>query len=1049
MIVSNEAHTHQSESIDLTESQMRIWSGQMLEPDKPLYNMVFSFEIEGSLDIEVFKRAFQRLVDEHDVLRLTIAIEGEIPKQRFLPELESPLELHDLSNNQSPEEDLATWIKHQKKKLFNTGQVLYHTALIKLNDQKYVWYLNQHHLITDGWSLTVLYQAMSRHYGALMETGQSDRTEAIAGYRSHAESNSFFQQENTSAYWQEKKEAITSSPALYGNRNRQNTSNSQRISVNLGKVRTRQLRALCQDPDIRAWTEDMALNNIFLTLTNALIYKVSGQSKFAVGMPSHNRLTPVAKTTAGLFMELMPVSAGVSGADSFIALYQKCRDEYFEVLKNIGKHKPPVECLRSFNALLNFIPQQFGDFAGHTTTADWIHSDHHDAGHHLRLQIHDFNRQDDYLLHFDLNHEVFSAQKGEAVVQHFIRLLDLFIADKQKTLQETEIISDAEIALIDGWNDSDEPMPAGETLLTAFEQQAERTPDHVALVFGENSLTYRQFNEKANQLAHYLKSQGISPGDVVGVQVERSFELMWCLYGLLKAGAIYLPIDVSSPPERTRFLIGDAQVKLLFTSNISGEHQCKTVRQNELDELINKLPVAQPPRNTRPEDTAYIIYTSGSTGKPKGVICHHKGICNKLRWRNGFYPLSQTDAVLQKTSITFDISLWELFWPLQVGARLVMAPPNAHKDSAQLIELIKEHTITTLHLVPSMLNVFLAETNVTDCSSLRHVFCVGEALHKTTVEKFHGTLDCKLYNMYGPTEAALEVTYWDCKKNEPTDTVPIGFTTPNTRLYVLGERLNRVPIGTPGELFIAGAQVAHGYLNDEELTAGRFLSDPYWPEADYKMYKTGDLARYLENGALEYLGRTDYQIKLRGFRVELGEIEVAMMKHPDIEQAVVTKVDQSNSGAYLVGYYTGNLVEENQLGSLLSQYVPDYMIPSFFVHLEKFKLSTSGKVDRKKLPIHNVGEQKTQSNYQPAETRLQEMIAEVWEEILQVKEPGIYDKFTDLGGDSLKALVITSRIKEMLDLELSVHLIFKHSDISSYADYLEKLMVAIMSQEED
>lgn len=1041
-------HIKNTEAFDLTASQMRIWSGQMLEPDKPLYNMTFAFEIKGHLNPDLFAKAFQRLVNAQEVFRLVISADGDIPKQYFLPQVESPLEFYDVSDQVAPDDHIASWIDKQKLKLFNTGELLYHTALFKLNDQRYVWYLNQHHLITDGWSMIALYQSLSTFYEELNK-GLSSEEPSTSNYQNFAAKNSFFQQIETSDYWEEKKSHLSSPPALYGNRSKNNLSNSRRITVKLGKKRTANLKELCTDSDIRAWSVDMAMNNVLLTLISALTYKTTGQSEFTIGMPAHNRPTLTSKKAAGLFMELLPLHIDIEPTDSFLDIYRKGRDEYFQVIKNSVEHKPPVEFLRSFNVLLNYIPQNFPDFAGMKTTAEWIHPNHHDPGHHLRLQIHDFNKDDELLLLFDLNKEVFTDQKAEAVIDHFLQLTDTFIQNKNVSLQALELISDKEIRLINTWNDTDEAIPEEETLLTEFEKQSQKTPNSIALVFDDEQMTYRQFNEKANQVGHFLQSQGIKEGDVVGVQLERSFELMWCLYGILKTGAIYLPIDVSNPTERTQFLIEDANIKLLFTSNLSVNLQCNTVSKNDLSDLIAGMPIENPLRKVQARDTAYIIYTSGSTGKPKGVVCHHLGICNKLRWRRRFYPLTESDSVLQKTSITFDISLWELFWPLQVGSRLVLAPPQAHKDSAELVALIRRYSITNLHLVPSMLNVFLAEIEVSNCTSLRRTFCVGEALHKNTVDRFHQKLDCKLYNMYGPTEAALEVTHWECEKQECADTIPIGTTTPNTQLHVLDNQLKRVPVGTPGELYIAGAQVAHGYLNDDALTESRFIKNPFRPDSSYKMYKTGDLARYLENGALEYLGRTDYQVKLRGFRVELGEIEVAMMKHTDIDQAVVTKVEQGGAKAYLVGYYTGSLVEENQLKSLIGQYLPAYMIPSFFVHMEAFPLSASGKVDRKKLPEHHIGNNEQSSNYQAPETRLQEMIAETWEEILQVKEPGIYDKFTDLGGDSLKALVITSRLKDMLDLDLSVHLIFKHNDISAYANYLEKLMVELMSQEDN
>lgn len=1017
----------------------------MLNPNSPLYNMIFKFEIKGPVNIEKFKHAFQTLINQHDVLRLKIALENDQPKQVFLETVESDLQYLDFSSESDAADSLNKWIENDKVKLFNPGELLYKTALFKMESGLYIWYINQHHLITDGWSIALLINKLSSYYTSGFEvTGTKSMT---GSYSDHAKRLS---QKNyiPTSFWNDKKEEITRLPPLYGNKLTQTETRSERYKVQLGKALTSRLKAFCHDDDIRAWTTDLSLYHVFLTTINLLIYKSSGQSALSVGVPSHNRFTPKDKQVAGLFMGLLPIYSKISASDSLLDVFKKTRDQSFEVLKNASNTVLPNELLRSFNVILNFIPQKFSDFAGMPMQSEWIHSGHHDPAHHIRLQIHDFDNQGDYQLLFDLNSQVFEQSLAKRLPDHFIKILTCLIESKDTPVSALSIITEKEKALLSLWNDTSKALPVDETLLTSFEEHAKTSPNKTALVFDDKEMSYGVFDQKANQLANYLIHSGVEAQDIVGVQIDRSFEMMIAIYAILKAGAAYLPIDTQSPFERTKLLLSDAKVKALITQNEALEFNTLVINFNQLKYVISEFPTTRPQTYASPEDIAYIIYTSGSTGQPKGVKCDHRGICNRLSWMNGKYPLDASDVLLQKTPITFDVSVWELFWPLQVGVTLIIEKPEAHKDSTELINTIKKHSVTTIHFVPSMLNAFLNEPKVAECKDLRQVFASGEVLPMATVTKFHASLSAELYNLYGPTEACVDVTAWHCKRGDQSMVVPIGFAVDNTQLHVLDNALQQVPIGTPGELYIAGVQVAKGYLNNETLTRERFVFNPFSEHTASKMYRTGDIVRYREDGALEYLGRQDSQIKLRGFRIELGEIESHLVLHEKVEQAIVTKVDQDENASYLIAYYTGQLLEDAQLKSYLEKHLPDYMIPSFFIKVDAFALNSSGKIDRKQLPAHKLDEVITSDIHQSPESQLEKIIAEVWEDILKVKNPSVNDNFIHLGGDSLKALIITSRLKEMFELDLSVHLIFSHSNIKTYANYVEELILEIMSKED-
>ena len=1032
--------------IALTAAQMNIWSGQMLNPDTPLYNMIFAFEIKTTIQTDHFKQAFQCLVNHNDVLRMVIKIENDLPVQHFFSSQKSPLEFIDFSEDDSPRKKFGDWVESNKTKLFGLDELLYHSVLFKIDDHTFIWYINQHHLITDGWAIAQLCNQMYAYYQLLSE-GKSITVEASTNsFENYATSHPFTKALNANDYWSQKPE--NSIAPLYGKKPKETNCNSTRIKVKLGKELSKKLNEFALDPDIRMFTKELSLFNVLLTVLNAWVYKVSNQNNFSIGVPSHNRLNPEQKSTMGLFMELLPVSINVNGNESLLELYNKTKQESFDVFKNAAEHKPSNQQLKSFNVVLNYIPLQFDSFP---MSSDWIHPGFNDSTHHVRLIVHDLDKEGEFQLLFDFKDPLFDDDSRQWASKHFLKLLDAFINDKTQLFDQVPIITTEEQTLISQWNSTDVAYPENQTLLSLFDKQVQLTPDHTALIFEGATMSYAELDQKANQLANYLIKQGLKAQDIVGIHLNRSFEMMIGIYGVLKAGGVYLPIDVNTPLERKHFMLSDADVKVLLINQDSSTTADLTgLAIIKLDlgyELFDLMPSTKPLINIHPDDLAYVIYTSGSSGQPKGVECKHKGICNRLSWWREKYALDATDTVMQKTPITFDVSLWELFTPLQIGARLMIEKPEGHKDPAQLIASIQQYNITHIHFVPSMLLVFLDHADKTSCNTLNWVFCSGEALSTAAVDKFFSKFDCELHNLYGPTEAAIEVATWACKKEDQSDLIPIGNSVPNTQLYILDNNLAQVPIGVPGELHIAGVQVAKGYLNRDELTNERFIPDIFAANANAKMYKTGDLVRFRNDGAIEYLGRLDQQIKLRGFRIELEEIESRIAKMHGVQQALVVLNETQGKAPYLIAYYSGDLTEDRRFRTSLAMALPDYMIPSFYIHLDSFALNNSGKIDRNKLPAHQINDQNTSNTYRPPETQLEEMVAEVWSDILKVDKIGIDDNFIHLGGDSLSAIRITSRLEALLNLKLPVHMIFNKSSITAYASFIESLMINIMEQD--
>jgi amino acid adenylation domain-containing protein len=568
----------------------------------------------------------------------------------------------------------------------------------------------------------------------------------------------------------------------------------------------------------------------------------------------------------------------------------------------------------------------------------------------------------------------------------------------------------------------------------------------VALIFEDERVSYRELNERANQLAHHLQASGVGPDVLVAVCLDRSIEMVLALLGVLKADGAYVPLDPAYPQERLAFMMEDCRAQFLITQ----QHLREKLPHSAAEVLCldsNWQTIALESRETpqtkvAPENLAYMIYTSGSTGKPKGAMNTHKAICNRLLWMQAAYGLDESDAVLQKTPFSFDVSVWEFFWPLLAGARLVIARPGGHQDASYLVETIRRTSVTTLHFVPSMLQVFLEERELGRCLSLRRVICSGEALSFELQEKFFARVNAELHNLYGPTEAAVDVTSWRCERGSARTLVPIGRAIANTEAYVLDQSLNLLPVGVAGEIYIGGVALARGYLGRAELTAEKFIPNPLSQSAGARLYRTGDIGRRLAGGEIEFLGRLDHQVKVRGYRIELGEIEAVLSRHTDVEEAVVIAREDVPGDKQLVAYLTakkGSDAGIEELRSYLKSKLPDYMIPSAYVKLDEMPLTPNGKVHRQALPAPGVLRTEDSSpSFIAPRSELESQLVQIWEEVLNVKPVGVRDNFFDLGGHSLLAVKLFSRIEQATGSTLSMTTLFESATVEQQSELLGK-----------
>ncbi len=792
---------------------------------------------------------------------------------------------------------------------------------------------------------------------------------------------------------------------------------------------------------------------LFMTLLagfQTLLRRYTSGDAILVGSPIAGRNRAEIEPLIGLFINTLVLRGDLSGNPSFRTLLGRTReaalgayshqDLPFEKLVeelHLGRDMSRSPLFQVMFVLQN-APWEAAQLAGLEVTPMLIDSG--TSKFDLTLFVREWGEALQAVVEYKT--DLFEAETIRRMLGHFQTLLEGIVANPDQRLSDLPLLTSAERQqLLVDWNRTEVPYRRDQCLHQLIQEQVDCTPEAVAVVFEDKQLTYRQLNERANQLARYLLGLGVGPDTLVGICVDRSLDMVVGLLGILKAGGAYVPLDPEYPKERLAFMIEDAGVGVLLTqAHLAASlptHQARVVR---LDADWPRIPgegAGNVTSSVRAEHLAYMIYTSGSTGRPKGAMNTHVAIVNRLLWMQDAYGLTPSDRVLQKTPFSFDVSVWEFFWPLLTGARLVLARSGGHKDGAYLANLIGQEKITTMHFVPSMLSVFLEQGGLeASCASLKRVICSGEALSFELQQRFFSLLPAELHNLYGPTEAAVDVTYWACERDSRLRTVPIGRPIANTQIYILDWNLHPVPIGVAGELHIGGIGLARGYHNRAELTAENFIPDPFRKEPGARLYKTGDLARYLPDGAIEYLGRLDHQVKIRGFRIELGEIESVLAGLPAVREVVVVAREDVAGDKRLVAYLTANGGEppkDSELRGLFQAKLPEYMVPSAFVTLDRFPLTPNGKVDRKALPMPDLARPELENAFAAPRTPTEEVLARIWCEVLGLKQIGTRDNFFDLGGHSLLAVRLQSRVEKELGRKLPLAAFFQAPTVGELA----------------
>ncbi|AIG26684.1 non-ribosomal peptide synthase/polyketide synthase [Brevibacillus laterosporus] len=1020
-----------------------------LQPDSPAYFEQNSIPLHGTLDLALLEQSLNAVLARYDVLR-TVFVHQELkhPVQVVLQERKTTIQFEDIShldvaNQQSY---LNSYKEKDKQEGFAIHKdVLLRLTVLKTGEDTYQLLVSFHHIIMDGWCFVLVLDELIRTYHSLLNN-TAIQLHAVYPYSDYIEWLEKQDREDALSYWKNELlgyEQLATLPKWRSQKTRNYVQANHLFHFD--NETTLGLERLAKQ-------HHTTLNNVFQSLWGILLGRYNGVDDVVFGAVVSGRNADIQgiEQIVGLFINTIPVRVQPFAELSFTELLQQVKERgtaasQFDYLS--------LAEIQAMSSLKQGLLDHLLVFENYPTPDKERASSHQQRldFEFARMEVfeqtnYDFNvlvaPYDQLYVNFRYNEQIYAPQLVESIASHLTELARAVVSQPEMKLGNINILSEAEKhQILYEFNQTTADYPRHKTIHQLFEETVARIPDNTAVYFENEELTYRMLHERTNQLARTLRANGVTPNSIVGIMLDRSFEMIIGILGILKAGGAYLPLDPKHPQDRLEFTLEDSKAQILLTQSTYNGRVDFNGLVIEIDQ-----PAAYHTDSTNLEhvnkatDLAYVIYTSGSTGKPKGAMIEHTSVLNRLLWMQKAYPLTENDVILQKTPFTFDVSVWEMFWWAFVGAKVCFLIPEGEKDSSTIVNAIEHRRVTTMHFVPSMLHAFLEHVHlhvaeIERLASLRTVFASGEALQVAHVERFqsllHNAYQTKLVNLYGPTEATVDVSVFECSvEEERMDTVPIGKPIDNTQLYIVSKENQLQPVGVAGELCIGGVQVARGYLNRPELTIEKFVSNPY--VNGERMYRTGDLARWMPDGNIEYLGRIDHQVKIRGFRIELGEIETQILAFGGIKETVVIASEDSQGEKYLCAYFVGTKeIDSAELRDFLANDLPSYFIPARFIQLEKMPLSPNGKIDRKALPKDEFIGKTTE--YIAPRTKVEEKLVVIWQELLGISPIGIHDDFFELGGHSLKATILASRLHKECDVQIALRDLFQYKTIESLA----------------
>ena len=1034
------------QNLSLSFAEQRLWFIHQLEPDIPSYNIPLAYRLRGILNNRALEESITHLIKRHESLRTTFSNKHEELVRVIANQESFVLPLIDLSalTDDKKKAEVKSQIEEEANFSFNLQDgPLLRVSLLQLADQEHIFLINMHHIISDGWSIGILWRELATLYNALCNNQSPSLPDLTIQYADFA-------------HWQRKRDDILSGQLAYWKKNLRDIPSILALRTDHARTNQQHYRGasvlssispgLTQALNSLSQRKSVTLFMLLLTVFKVLLFRYSAEEDVVVGTPIANRTMRQIESVVGFFINTLALRSNLSGNPTFTQLLAQVRHTTLDAYQNqdlpfdkLVEELSPERTL-SHHPLFQvmFILQNASGQALTLSNLEvsQIPSEQQISKFDLTLTVNEC--QGALQIHFNYNNHLFEQSTIKRMAEHFQTLLEGIVANPEISISDIPLLTKAERRqLLVEWNDTATDYPHDKCIHQLFEEQAERTPSAIALIFGDEQLIYRQLNARANQLAHYLRTLGVEPDVLVGICVERSIEMVVGILAILKAGGAYLPIDPHLPQERISFMLEDAQVRVLLTEQkwlsdlslsqlilVCLDLPTKAVSEKSQENLINL---------GSSSSLAYVIYTSGSTGTPKGAMITHQGLGNFIHWQKVSGFITQADRALQRTTLSFDVASNEILTPLLTGATVVIAPSDIHQDLNAFVHLLIAEKITYLCLPPSVLRLLAGEPKLIKQNYLRLVISGGEELDVNLRNKFLENINAVLLNAYGPTETTNTVLCHQCQLTDTNLTASIGRPITNTKIYLLDTFQQLVPIGHIGELCISGDCVGPGYLNNPKLTAEKFVNNPFGVGA---LYKTGDLARSLPDGSLEFLGRKDYQVKIRGFRIELGEIESALNSHSAVQEAVVVARENEYGDKQLVAYVVCNTTEE--LRADLASKLPNYMLPSFYVQLDSLPLTPNGKIDRHALPELDMSRLTPEKSFVAPRSIVESQLAAMWAELLNIERVGIHDNFFELGGHSLLAVTLFDKIQKLTGQELPLSTLFETPTIDQQAKILRK-----------
>lgn len=1038
----------------LSYYQQGLWVLSQLMPNTSLYHVPKAVRLTGDLDISALKNALDYIVARHEALRTSFASSDGIPMQVVKEVLTLDMPLLDLSH--LPELERETKCRRvlgeETRRPFDLEKgPLIRAILLRLDQREHIVLVTTHHIVTDGWSMGVFHRELMALYEAFADGKPSPLPDLPIQYPDFAYwQRQWFQgevYESQLGYWKNQFKTLPPVLELPTDHPRPSVQahrafRGSKRKLKLSKVLTRQLKELCQK-------EEATLFMVLLAAYQTLLHRYTGEEDIVVGAPIAGRCLEETEPLIGLFVNALALRGDLSGNPTFREVLRRVKEVALGAYANqdlpfemLVKEIQPNRTLAHnplFQVMFVLQSEPVPTLELRCLTVSHVQVDNVVANFDLTLDAVERDGQLECLV--ESNADLFDDNTITRLLSHFENLLEGIVTNPQHRISDLPLLSEAERhQLLVEWNDTSSDYPADKCVQKLFEDQVDASPSSVALLFGEQQLTYQELNARANQLAHYLKQKGVGPETRVGICIERSPEMIIGLLGIVKAGGAYVPLDPGYPEAQRKFMLEDAQVPLLLTQQALrgsfGDQLADVLCLDELFEEIATESPANPTIQTTADSLAYVMYTSGSTGKPKGVAVTQRNIVRLVKNTN-YASFGRDEVFLQFAPTSFDASTFEIWGSLLNGARLALMPPG----SASLDELahaLKRYQVTTLWLTAGLFHL-MVDTHLEDLKGLRQLLAGGDVLSVPHVKKVLQDLrDCRLINGYGPTEnTTFTCCYPVIDPAAMNGSVPIGRPISNTHVYVLDRNLNPAPVGIPGELYVGGDGLARGYLNRPELTAEKFISDPFDGRTGAQVYKTGDLVRYRPDGQIEFLGRVDNQVKVRGYRIELGEVETVLAEHEAVrESVVVARKDEGDKhlAAYVVPR-PGKTLTSDDLRTFLIQRLPRHMVPSLFVVLEKLPLSGNGKIDRSALQVIN-GRTPAQKPTVAAQDGLELKLQKIWERLLAVSPIGIDDNFFELGGHSLLAVRLFAQIEKSFGRNLPLATLFQAPTVRLLANVL-------------